>query len=219
MAFTKVSDLKIFPHIDPSFDDLHSNSLDFKRHLKGNIALNKESCMLPNGRPSCSEYYLNGVLMAKIYFTFESDEDTNLVTDRREELVYIKNDETETPKALIKHKEYDPDLLTDGILVMEERVRSRQNILEGLKTFLAGYLQAAIVQDLDYIINLIDPYWEAYDYKIGSFVRTGHSAWRDSLLADDLSAYSTWIDLPVVDGQGNPVAATVKQYMINTLTY
>lgn len=210
----KVVDLKIESLVDPVYDDMFFDHLDFTAHLQYDKYLQKSIIKAPDGRPIKAEYKYGGVLMAARYFTFTTDGD-NLVTSRLEELVYIKKDDTETPRKVVKSKAYNPNDIQDGVLVMKERKQSREGILDEMKAFLGAYLQAALVQSLPYVILMTDPFWEQYSNKINTFVQSGSEGFKTCLENDDLSAYNEWINLPV---QADPLI-TVKDYIINKLTY
>jgi len=213
MSEFDLDDYKIQDYVDDNFDDLPCNLVDFKRHLRADIALNKKSNMIANGRPEYAEYYQGEELIAKIYFEFVTTP-SNLMLSRTEKLTYIKRDGSEGPLITIKHKEYDHSNLLDGSAVMFEREMARKSIMESIKAFLGGVLQQALTKTLPEVVLIIKPFWDEYAVHREDFVELGDHSFKDDVAAIDLATTPhTWLAIPIAEG------VTVQDYIVNSLTY
>jgi len=210
-----LDDYKISSLVDNMYNDFPCNMIDFKRHLQPDKALNKKITMGAEGRPIKSEYFNGSDKVAIIYFTFQEDANSGLVTDRKEELVYIKNDDTEGPRILIKHKIYDLTTVGDGVLAMEERVMGRTTIINEMKATILAILQTnnptfTTIQ----CIGLVKPFWDENDQELRDFIDLGTSGFKDAVVAVDLNTTSyTWLSYLAAPG------VTTKDYIIGKLTY
>ena len=213
----KISNYKISPYVDVNFTDSRIHLVDFKRHLKADVALTKKTYRLPNGRPDKNEYYYNSVLMAKIYFIFETNEN-NLLTRRTEKLVYIKNDDTDGTEIIIKDKIYDITDVSDASLVVQERVIARTYIVDSLNIFILGVLgQYHPDKTQNELIMMVLPYWNDCESDRLLFIDLGLPNWKDSLGVIDLTNLPSdraWLGY-VIDGNGT----TVRDYAYNVLNY
>jgi len=212
-----ISNYKIAPYVDVNFIDDRIHLVDFKRHLKANVALTKKTYRAADGRPTYNEYYYDGELMAKIYFIFESNEN-NLLTRRTEKLVYIKNDDTEGNLITIKDKIYDINDVSDASLVVQERVTARQYIVDSLNIFILGVLaQYHPDNTQNENIMMVLPYWNDTEAQRLMFIDLGLPDWKNSLAAidiNDLPEDRAWLGY-VIDANGT----TVRDYAYNTLNY
>lgn len=207
---------KIAQYIDVPFSDSKINLVDFTMHLKPNIALNKTTTMLPNGRPGINTYTYDGVVLAKIYFEFE--EFDGLVTRRKEILKYIKNDGTESNPILIKEKSYDMSNLSDAGLVMKERITARTLIVDSLNLFILGVLSNYNpTKTQPELIEMVIPYWDATNTIRRKYVDIAGTEWKTSLQAEDINnlpADRTWLAY-IIDANNT----TLLDYIISRINY
>lgn len=203
---------KIYSLLDNTYTSNAINTIDFKRHLKPTISLDKVVLKDASGRPSTTEYYYNSDLIAIIYFTFTMDAD-NLLTGRSETLHYIMLDSTEGEPILIKSKTYNLMNAADLEEIVNERVRARSSIVAGLKGFISGVIQQygyTQAQSLDMGVGL----WDLHTLEISNFLEFGTELWKTELIALDTSTTYSWLELPI-DGNGT----TIRDYLVSRLTY
>ena len=205
------SEYKIAQHIDIPFSDKRINLIDFTIHLKSDIALNKTTTILPNGRPNYNIYSYDGIEYAKIYFEFEDSD--GLITRRREILKYIKNDNSEGMSILIKDKTYDMTNPSDASLVMSERIKARQSIVDSMNLFILGvmsnYNPTATQQEL--IISLT-PYWNTTSVMRNNYINIDSKEWLNDLETIQIEALSddtTWMGL-IIDANGTTILDYIK---------
>ena len=209
-----INDYKIKDLVDGFYDDLPVNILDFKTCLKSDVSLDKTITMFDNGRPAKNQYFHNDILYAEIRFVFS---DVNsLLTQRIEELYYIKNDGvTFSPKIVIKNRTYDHTDLTDGAIVVQERIDARNQIVASMKAFLSGVLMQALGQSMAQVVTTITPFWDETQADREHFIDLGTDAWQDALKAIDLTTTAyTYLSIPI-DGNGT----TARDYMAARLDY
>ena len=200
---------KIYDILEDYFKDRPLNMIDFKRHLKSDVALNKLITKAHGGRPDKSEYYNGNELIAVIRFEF-SVNSSNLVTERKEWLRYITKTEEDGPEILIKRKVYDHTNLVDGELAMKEREMARKSVIQSLKTFLGGVLMQALQIPMSQVLMIIHPFVDEFKPGMDGFVEYGYGDFKDALLALDLSTTDyTWLSIPI-DATGT----TVRDYMV-----
>lgn len=209
-----VDDYKVNSLIAEDFEGLPIYTIDFKRHLKPSIALNKTVEKSMDGRPIKSNYYYNGDLIAVIYFEFLTTPE-NLVYRRSEKLKYILNNNQEGLEISIKEKTYDLTNPADGENVIKERVDARESIISNIKYFLIGIMQANTQQNLSEIIEVIKPFWEEYETERKDFIELGDNSWVEALSLIDLATTPhVWLNY-VVNDEGT----TVLSYIIWRLSY
>ena len=207
------SPFKIMGLINPDFRGFPIENIDFKRHLRKDIALNKKVTMLPNGRPDKSQYYNGEDLICEIRFSFETE--NYLVTDRKEHLHQVREDGSYSEGFLIKHKIYDLTDLKDGSDAVQERIDARQEIVSSMKSFLSGVIMQALGQTIDQVIVTITPFWDETKVDRDKFIEFGTDEWKGDIANIDLATTAhTYLAIPI-DQNGT----TVKDYMIGRLTY
>lgn len=178
-----VESYKVYALLSDTFKEYPVSCIDFKRHLKSDISLNKKIEKELNGRPKRSSYFYDDQLICWIDFEFKVNDD-NLVIERNESLTYLMIDETDGDPILIKAKKYDLTDLNDGESSIKERMLGRQSIMDSLHVFMAGVIQA-YNPDIDYIgiVTIVKPYWDECEKKRHDFVDLGTLEWEEELIA------------------------------------
>ncbi len=208
-----LGDYRVIDLVNREFEQLKLENIDFARHLKSDVALNKKVTKLPNGRPEKAEYYNGTDLIAVIEFDFTADTE-NLLQRRREWLKYYKTDGTTSAAILIKDKIFDSTDLVDGEAVIEERVKARTSIVSSMKAFLSGVLMQGLGQTLPQVIATIKPFWDEYKVERDDFIELGSPDWKDDLIAVDLGTTPhTWMAIDIGGG------VTIRDYMVSRLSY
>ena len=209
-----LSNYRINDLIDEQFDDLAINLVDFKRHLQPDKTLEKYTTMGPDGRPIKAEYFYESVLHARIDFEFTKTPD-NLLVSRTEKLFYIKNDDSDSPAIYIKQKTYNHGDLNDATIVVQERVKARQTVLEEIKAFTIGVLSAPPYSNtITQIITMIKPFWDEHATERSNFVELGDESFKGAIAAIDTSVDHTWLASPFnLDGN------TLQDYYVSRLTW
>lgn len=213
-------DLIISKVLDDRFRGYHFNSVDFKRHLVPEVALNKKVTRREDGRPEKAEYFIkdgvNGdTLVATIYFYFDIDGGSGLLNRRSEHLVYKKKDGSNAPAAVIKDKFYDMQNQYDAAKMLEERRYGRELVIDEIKATLLGVLSAANPSlTTGQVIGLGVQFFNDKDNLIKNFIDLGTDEFKNDLAAIDLSVTTyTWILTEVSPG------INLRDYMVNRLTY
>lgn len=227
------SPYKIMSLVNPDFRGLPIENVDFKRHLRGDIALDKKVTMHSNGRPEKSEYYNGTDLVCKITFTFQ---DANfLLTERKEFIHQMKEDGSWSDGFLIKKKTYDHTHEVDGFLAVEERIDARKHIISSMKAFLSGVIMTVLQKDIIEVIEMISPFWDASEVQRRKFQEFGTEEWKGFISTLDLAsapAFGTQAFTDLVtsgDIKNAPYAyfkipidvhgTTIQDYMVGRLTY
>jgi hypothetical protein len=205
-------ELRVLDYVQDSFLNLHPSKIDFRRHLKENIYLQKNILMLPNGRPQKALYSYNDELIAEIEFTFEVN-DFNFMTRRIEKLAYYKRNDTTTDQWVIADDVYDvanPYHLRE---MMKERSEARSMIFEEVKAFLNGVFAAYYVpQGKSYaeILVIAGALWNKFSTDIDAWINVGSPKFSQNI-ADDT-------DFEVLDFQ---IAAgvTLRAWILDKVSY
>lgn len=217
-----IENYKVQSIVDEHYEDSPVNLINFKDCLQADIALEKRTKMLDNGRPENCEYYWQDVLYAKIRFEFT---DHNLLLrNRKEYLHYMKNDDTWGPAILIKDKTYNHLDLKDLEAAVRERIDARSYIVNSMKGFLAGIIMQIEQKPLTEVIKKITPYWFSIKKEREDFIEFGTDDWKQRLIEVDLdnTTYSYLgyeFDAPHPDGSGTIIKVKVRDYMLSRLTY
>ncbi len=209
----KITMYRIGKYADKYYKDTPFNLFDFKRMLKRGLSANKQVNMQPSGRPGLVTYYLNDEVVAYIYFTFTLNSD-GLITRRLEELTYVKEDDTESPRITIKDKTYDltDPSITDATIVLEERIRSRRNVIGNMKMIAGAVLKVALNFNLEQVSNYIEPFWSEFGVERIDFIDLGSDGFKNKLAAIDLqSTEFSWLAFPVMEG------VNIRDFMLNAL--
>ena len=228
------SDFRIMGLINDEFMNFPIENIDFKRHVRSDVVMEKKVSMLDNGRPEKSSYYFNDELIAEIHFVFETTPE-NLMTKRTEVLYYFRDNETKSEPITLKSKTYDLTDSYEGALVLKERIDARVTIVENLKAFLSGVIMQATGQSLVPVINMIKPFWDECKIKREDFIELGTHDWVEYLSNIDLTTTPyTFLAIPIsapaapiYDEDGeltneedvNKPLITVRDYLVDKITY
>jgi len=204
--------LRVIDLIEPVFANLPTSKIDFRRHLRPEVYLQKNILMLPNGRPQKALYSFNNILIAEIEFIFEVNA-FNFMARRTEKLAYYKKSGLLSDKFVIADDVYNMNNPYHLREMMKERSEARSLIIEEVKAFLNGVLaQYYLPQGKTYpeILEIAGEFWDKYSTPIDSWISVGSPQFKTLLTADvDFVFLST------------PVAAgvTVRSYILNKTSY
>ena len=208
-----IEEYKIIDIADSEYEDKPIHLLDFKRHLKRDVALTKKIIMLPNGRPKKVEYTHNSIKYAEI--SFEFTDSNSLMTRRVRKLSYVKKDNSLGSEITIEDRHFDLSDLTDGAISVQERVSARSSIVSGMKAFLSGVIMKSKGISITQVIDLITPFWDECFVERHHFVEFGKSDWKEFLQQIDLSSTNYDYLATPVDANGTKV----RDYMVGRLDY
>lgn len=206
------------------YRDYHPCKIDFARHLKPNVALNKKVTMLRNGRPQKADYYYGPDKICTITFDFTVTA-SNFVTRRKEFLTYYKFDGTPGDTYLIRDKIFDMSNFADMAERVEERVTARQYIMREIK--------AVIGAAMDYHYTTLPPEGEKLTPQqvwtmAGAFwsaLSPDIDAWYNTATSDFSTKLVEAVDFPFLDKviptsiSRETVDKTIRQYMIDRIVY
>jgi hypothetical protein len=205
-------ELRVLEFVDDNFLNLHPSKIDFRRHLKPNIYLQKSVTTLPNGRPLYSSYTYQDQLIAEIEFIFEVNQ-FNFMTRRIEKLSYYKRDGQKSEQWVIADDSYnsnDPYHLRE---MMKERSEARSMIIEEIKAMSNGVLAAYYIpQGKSYgeILVIAGDFWGKYSTSINAWINVGSPKFSQEISIDS--------DFPFLDVNIS-ATATARQYILSKLTY
>jgi hypothetical protein len=206
--------LKITDIIDDNFSHLPPDKIDFRRHLKNNVYLNKTITMLKNGRPDVCEYTYNGEIYAKVRFEFLTNH-FNLVYNKKTLLGYLNKNGEILHEYLLTAEDTDlgsPYGLQKGV---QERFQARSYIFDEIKSYVnAVILQVYMGKGLSYEEVLADGgnFWKDYSAEISSWCNIGGMAViSDKLLSD--TKYS-FLNLP-----SGVKSLTIREWILDRITY
>lgn len=205
-------ELRVMDYVQDQFLNLPPSKIDFRRHLKENIYLQKNVLMLPNGRPQKALYSYNNELIAEIEFVFEVSS-FNFMTRRTEKLSYYKRNNTVTEHWVLAddiYLESNPYHLRE---MMKERSEARSMIFEEVKAFLNGVLaQFYLPQGWTYlqILGVAGDFWNAYSNDIDAWINVGSPRFATNLNAETNFSF---LDVTVAEN------TTVRQYILAKTSY
>jgi len=211
-----IEDYKIFPYVDEFFSDRPYYAVDFKRHLLPTVSLSKK-IYRTSGRPDYIEYYHAGILMAKRYFTFIDDPNSGMVVYRKEDLCYIKNDDSEGDKFQIKiwqfnPADYQPD---DTVYMAEERAQSRGFIISELKIIVYSAMQAVYPgEDSQQLGTRAGEFFNYHAAAISGFIQAGDKS-LSTTMAQDMEPDH----VPFLDASSGAPGVTVRQSIIAKVNF
>lgn len=163
----------ILDYVSSEFKDYPIENIDFKNHLKDNVAVNKcERTFLMNGKPEYVKYKINGVLVAIRTWIFIVNSETGFPEDVKECLAYYRGDGSLGDCFLIKHEKYDP--INDGDEIMTQLERPRKNIIKQLKGLVyknISVADSALSHDQKLIMS--GEFFRSYAAVINMFVEIG----------------------------------------------
>lgn len=215
---------KVLDLIDPSFANLPIDKIDFTIHLKRGVVLNKKVTMLKNGRPEKAEYFNGQEKICEIKFTFVANAQ-NFITERLEELGYVKGDDEIPFYFPIKHKKYDMANFFDKAEVVDERVEARQYIMKEITSVLNDVL------GLHYIMlaepenkktpqelwALAGAFWVAFSNSIDSWFNTASDDLKNQILADTSFEFLNLTVPPQISQEAD--SKSVRDYIVGRITY
>lgn len=204
--------LRVMKLVDAAFINLHPSKIDFRRHLKPNVYLQKNTIMLPNGRPQKAVYSLDGEDVAEIVFSFEADA-FNFMVRRTETLFYIKNNGQKGDGYIIADEFFDKEKPSHLRAIMEERTQARSQIFAEIKAFLNGFLAAYYLpQGKTYpdILTIAGDFWTTYSASIDAWINVGSPQFKTELVADTNFGF---LDLALSPDQD------VRAWIIQKLSY
>jgi hypothetical protein len=205
-------ELRIMDLVQDQFLNLPPSKIDFRRHLKENVYLQKDVLALPNGRPQKALYRYNGEIIAEIEFVFEVNQ-FNLMTRRIEKLAYYKRNDATTEKWVIADDFYDASNPYHLREMMKERSEARSMIFEEIKAFLNGVFAAYYVpQGKTYaeILVIAGNLWNKFSTDIDSWVNVGSPKFSQNITLDE--------DFPVLDFEIS-AGVTLRAWILNKVSY
>lgn len=211
--------LKIYDLVKDEFKFYHPSKIDFRRHLKTGVNLQKTVSMLMNGRPEKSEYWLNGSKICEIRFDFVTDP-FNFMLKRTEMLGYVTQSNVILEYYPIHDQDYNPMDTHHARERIRERVEARTIILDEIKAkveqFLFGYLTAQ-GQTYIQILTTAGEFWSAYASIVSSWQNTGTTAFKDQILADTTYGFLDY-EIPA-SLTGAPENYSIRNYIAWRVTY
>jgi hypothetical protein len=206
--------LRILDLVHEDFKNWHPSKIDFTKHLKEGVYLEKRDVtMLKNGRPTKAVYYWEDKKIAEIVFTFESDAQ-NFMTRRTESLGYYSQDEDIHDHWVISDEKYARAVPYQHQKRLSERVEARKWIIESMMadidtlTFSAA---ASSPETAAYLSAAINQIMVDYSAQIDTFVKTGGTFFRASILNDTTH--------PILNTVVAPPNITMRMYIVDKLTY
>lgn len=140
--FPDLKEYRISELLKDDFKHLPIGNIDFRRHLKSDVALEKNKRVYRDDkRPEYVEYFYEGVPYARIKFEFEADSQTNFISHRSEYLAYYYTDGSLGDYHLIKSKTFNA--VADIDLIIEEREMARKQIVKDMKGLVVTVLGLA----------------------------------------------------------------------------
>lgn len=200
--------------LDTDFLYLKNNlsKIDFRKHLKRDIYLEKDVSMSLDGRPSIAIYTHNGQNVAKIRFQFSFDA-YYFLSERKEFLSYYYSDGTLSEEIAISSEAYNA--LTSPYHMkksQEERIMSRENIIQMLKGKIQIFiLQAAAATSLETmmpIINSVSAFFKKYD--------SSYRTWLEAGAGDFIQVITDDVEFAFLDATVAP-DITIRMYVIASL--
>lgn len=217
MAYLDTEEYAVYPLLNQYFEDYPIDAIDFARHLKAQVALNKKVVKDETGRPVTATYDLEGLKIAEIRFDF-TIAPNGLIVRKKLWLKYaLKNGSfaDNFEEILIKDKKYD---LTDSVdleYVVTERENARRSIMASMKGVVLGVIALANNgMPSDQVVTLIQPFWDAFAMERDDFIELGAPNFKDGVeLIDLASTPHTWLNIPM------PQGGVVRDYIVHTLSY
>ena len=204
--------LRVMNLVEESFVNLHPSKVDFRRHLKPNVYLQKNTIMLPNGRPDKALYSFEGEDVAEIKFSFQVD-NFNFMTRRTETLFYFKKNGQKSEGWIISDELFDRSKPSHLRAIMEERTQARSQIFAEIKAFLNGFLASYYVpqgKTYEDILVIAGSFWVKYSAAIDAWINVASPQFKSELLADNEFGFLTL----QVDAEND-----VRSWILEKLTY
>lgn len=221
-ASAKDSDLlklKVIGLVEKEFENFHPSKIDFRRHLKPNIYLQKKIFMLKNGRPNYAEYYYEDVKICEIKFEFTTNP-LNFMTRRTEKLGWVNQAGDIETYWIIHDQQYSTGIATQFSEMVKERTEARTIIFEEVRAILGGFLAShymGIGWTYQQVLQLGGLFWTAHSALLDAWVKTGTPDLKTAIEDDDFTEFLD-LEIPaIVIGAEEPM--TVREYIIDRITY
>ncbi len=185
--------LRIMSIIQEEFKHWHPSKIDFRKHLHQDLHINKDVDMVA-GRPSAAHYTLDGENIARIRFTFDFDS-IGFVERRKELLGYFNTNDEIEEEYTISDETYTMSSTYHLIKKIEESVKTRENVMQDLKTIINGFLIQVLMpqgQTLSQVQYEASRLFYKYNASINVWVETGSGSLNSDIGSD---AEFTWLDL------------------------
>lgn len=207
----EINEFKLIDIVADHKDDAPYYSVDFRRDLQPDKALSKTVTFALNGRPELATYTYNGVVMAKLRWTFVNGTDSYFMENRKEEISYTLLDGTDGPWFLVKDQHYDLSDTSHRDIVLDERVRGRKFILNDIKGIVMGALKQIYSNKTeDEITEMGGSFWELHSSTLSTFVDTGSKLIVTAIATDNTT---TWLQDFIAPG------VTIGMYMQGRLNF
>ena len=206
--------LRISSIIDDSFSTLPIDKIDFRRHLKEGIYLNKVVVMLKNGRPSYCTYEYDGTTYVRIRFEFTHNS-FNLVTNKKTWLGFYNANGDVLHEYILTDETTDLSTLYGLQKAVNERYQARSYIFDEIKSYVnAVILQVYTQQGKSYeeVLAAGGNFWKDYSTEISSWCHIGGT----SIISDKISTETKYEFLDLPSGYSD---MTLREWIINRITY
>lgn len=206
--------LRISSIIDDSFSTLPIDKIDFRRHLKEGIYLNKVVVMLKNGRPSYCTYEYGGTTYVRIRFEFTHNS-FNLVTNKKTWLGFYNANGDVLHEYILTDETTDLSTLYGLQKAVNERYQARSYIFDEIKSYVnAVILQVYTQQGKSYeeVLAAGGNFWKDYSAEISSWCNIGGT----SIISDKISTETKYEFLDFPSGYSD---MTLREWIINRITY
>jgi lysozyme family protein len=211
--YNEVDRLWILDLVAYEFKDWHPSKIDFTKHLKNGVFLEKrEVQMLKNGRPVKSIYYYGQQKVAEILFEFESDE-LNFMTRRTEKLGYFSKDGDIHEHWTISDEFFSGSNTYQHSKRLQERTAARQLIVDSLRADIDKFLTISAQQNptmSSALSAMINAFWVEYNPHLSAFINSGGTYLRTKFATDTTYPFLNSLVAPGV---------SVKAYIVDKLTY
>lgn len=212
--FNNSRQLRIESIVDDNFLTLPPEKIDFRRHLKDGIYLNKTVTMLKNGRPSYCIYDYNYTNYARIRFEFAPNQ-FNLITNKKTWLGFYDLNGNITKEYILTNETIDLTSIYGLQKAVNERFQARSYIFDEIKSYVnAVILQVYLQQGKEYEEVLLDGgnFWRDYSAEISSWCHIGGV----SIISDKLNNETKYVFLDFPSGFSN---MTIKEWIIDRISY
>lgn len=205
-----IEEHRVIDIVDGQYDDYPVNLLDFKVHLRPDIALDKSLVRRQSDyRPEFAYYSHDGVQYARRRFDFTLAP-TGLMVTRDEYLAYYKTDGSLGTEFKIKTTTYDHTNIDDLGLAIEEQTKLRTDIVNHIKSMILGVVQTMNpTYNIHQIIAATLPFFNELTTERLDYVEIGSQDYAQAVAAVDLATTPhTYLAAPVAPG------VTLKDYII-----
>lgn len=206
--------LRISSIIDDSFSTLPIDKIDFRRHLKEGICLNKVVVMLKNGRPSYCTYEYDGTTYVRIRFEFTHNS-FNLVTNKKTWLGFYNTNGDILHEYILTDETTDLSTLYGLQKSVNERYQARSYIFDEIKSYVNAVILQVYTQQVksyEEVLAASGNFWKDYSAEISSWCHIGGT----SIISDKISTETKYEFLDLPSGYSD---MTLREWIINRITY